>query len=586
MKLMRPALPAAVLFPVLWVFWAFLITQGVLAVGISLSHLTGIWWVAFLFSSVSTVLLFRSETDDGIKTAAIAGGIGLLLWLVFSAVAFFIHDFSWDGQAYHQEAILRLSGGWNPWARELQAIDTEHRDWINPYPKATWQVGALLFQLWGRIETAKAVAWLIGFSASGLGFLWAGRVAPLSPAPRLVWATFLLFAINPVVLCQWPTFQVDGVVTWCLAGLFWSLIAILLPEQSPLNRQTAIASYAVFTLLLCSVKFTGLVYAVYATAVLGAVYGWRVVKKQKTIPSARKLLIRGTIIATVSLLCLVNPYYHNIVRHGHFLWPVMGPHPKNVVGFQEHPDFLRQNRVVKFFWANNARSRNIAGFLTPEDPARYGKPVWKVPFSVSKSEIRPYVAPDVHIGGFGVWYGGVLILATGLIIVCAIRDTPYARALLYVWGAIWGSVLINPEAWWARYSPQAWWLVLLPIGVAIWAGRSFRLAGTGLVVLLFANVLFVGAVNAGGQLLCERALRQQFALLHGAPTGSWQIQWGMARSNRQRFAENGFANALVMESPEANTAGWYRAKLVRTDTAIWTNEASLANALESATPGK
>ncbi|MBC8134648.1 MAG: hypothetical protein H8F28_02020, partial [Fibrella sp.] len=109
MKSLRSALPAVTFFPVLWVFWAFSTTQFVLATGTSLHNRSYLWWVALLFSFGSTALLFRTARDNGIKTAGIAGGIGLLLWLVFSAVAFFVHDFSWDGQAYHQEAIIRLA---------------------------------------------------------------------------------------------------------------------------------------------------------------------------------------------------------------------------------------------------------------------------------------------------------------------------------------------------------------------------------------------------------------------------------------------------------------------------------------------
>ncbi len=587
MKSLRPALPAVVFFPALWVFATFFLTQCALAAGLSLSPAFGIiGGTAFLGTFALTAFLFRTETDNGVKTAGIAGGCALLLWLLFTAASLVVHDFSWDGQAYHQEAILRLADGWNPWARELRADETEHRDWINPYPKATWQVGAVLFGIVGRIESAKTAAWLIGFSATGFGFLWASRVAPRTPAPRLVWATALLFALNPVALCQWATFQVDGVVAWCLAGLFWSLLALLFPDQSPINRRAASVGYVIFTLLLSSVKFTGLVYAVYATVLLGSVYLGRILKtRQATLPRAKTIVAWGAVVAVVSLLCLTNPYFHNGARHGHFLWPVMGPHPKNVVGFQEHPDFLRQNRLVKFLWANNARARNIAGFLTPEDPDRYGKPVWKVPFSVSKSELRPYVAPDVHIGGFGVWYGGVLILASGLILVCAARDTPYARVSLGVWGAIWGSVLLNPEAWWARYSPQAWWLVLLPIAVAVYAGRPARLVAVALIALLSANTLLVAAVNTGGQILCERALSRQSALLRDAPPGSWRVEWGMARANRCRFAESGLPASDEADPARETAAGWHRVKLARTDTAIWTRDETLANALEGASPG-
>jgi len=182
-----------------------------------------------------------------------------------------------------------------------------------------------------------------------------------------------------------------------------------------------------------------------------------------------------------------------------------------------------------------------------------------------------------------VWYGGALLAATALLGLCMVRKTPGSRLALGIWVIIWGSVFINPEAWWVRYSPQGWWLVLIPLAASAVAPRPLRKAGIVLAVLLVVNVLFVGAINTAGQIVCERSYRRQNALLRAAKPGSWCIAWANARSNRRRFAEEGITFRVAPENI-ANKPGWFSAKLARTDTMVWTQDETLARAIKEASP--
>ncbi len=576
----RSFLPALFFLPLGWVFCSFVLTQILFALGVSLVGAQWVWAAALALSAACATRLFA-----GIETKAVAYAvtISVAAWLVLSGIAALVHDFSYDGQAYHQEAVIRLAEGWNPWWHPLTAEQTNQYQWLNGYPKITWQVGTLTFLIGGRLETAKVAMWLIGLSATGFTVLWACCVMPRTPAPALVGAIFLLLVMNPIALSQWATFQLDGFVYWCLLGMLCTLSSVAYPRYSPLLRREALVIFSLFTLSLAAAKFTGIVFAVYAVLVMGAV----LLYQRRTIPA---FSVPNGIFATVATvllvsICMIHPYIHNTTRYGHPLWPVLGPHPTDIIGYAEHPDFVRQNRIVKFLWANNARARNIAGFRTSADNARYGKPQWKIPFSLYRSEMRPYVAPDVHIGGFGPWYGGVLLAGTVLLIVCVVQNTPGARVGFGVWAVVWGSVLINPESWWVRYSPHGWWLVLIPLAVSVGASKPIRTGGCILAGLLLLNISFVGLINTGGQILCERSFARQNALLRAAPPGSWYVQWGNARSNRRRFAENGITANTVPVAAMASPSGWYQAKLARTDTIVWTRDKKLAQAILAQSPG-
>ena len=74
------------------------------------------------------------------------------------AGAALFHDVSWDGQVYHQPAVLALAGGWNPLHDgPLSLAERPDNLWINHYPKAAWVAQAILLRLTGSLEAAKGL---------------------------------------------------------------------------------------------------------------------------------------------------------------------------------------------------------------------------------------------------------------------------------------------------------------------------------------------------------------------------------------------------------------------------------------------
>ncbi|MCE5247419.1 hypothetical protein LLG88_10950 [bacterium] len=56
------------------------------------------------------------------------GAVCLLLLVAMSAMAgagaLWFVDTTWDGQEYHQEAVLQIEAGWNPWESALTPAQT------------------------------------------------------------------------------------------------------------------------------------------------------------------------------------------------------------------------------------------------------------------------------------------------------------------------------------------------------------------------------------------------------------------------------------------------------------------------------
>ena len=142
-------------------------------------------------------------------------------------------------------------------------------------------------------------------------------------------------------------------------------------------------------------------------------------------------------------------------------------------------------------------------------------PRWKVPFTVSKPELYIFFNTEPRYGGFGPWFGSVLVvtlvgyLLAGRVMVRRVWTAGGVLALLVALSA-----LLNPEAWWARLSPQFWLVpIILLAAVALGAQGWTRRAGAVLVFLLLANSALVAALSWGRAVEKNRTFREQMAQL-------------------------------------------------------------------------
>lgn len=276
--------------------------------------------------------------------------------------------------------------------------------------------------------------------------------------------------------------------------------------------------------LLVNVKFTGVPYAVMIGAAgAGAAWIWR------GMPAAIRQATPAALAVALGVLGAGwNPYVTNWRTKGHPLYPVYGAGAVDVMTINT-PDRMRgRNRFAKLGMSILAVSTNFDG------------PWLKAPFVVRPSELDIFVAPDVRGGGFGVFFSGALALAAVLLAALLARARREALPMLALAGAILGSVLANPEGWWARYAPQLW-LIPIALALAAWlAPRTSWRRGIGLLVLavLVIDAALVLGLNLAKNWPDDAALRAQLREL-AASRASVDVDFGAFISNRIRFQEAG-----------------------------------------------
>jgi hypothetical protein len=131
-----------------------------------------------------------------------------------------------------------------------------------------------------------------------------------------------------------------------------------------------------------------------------------------------------------------------------------------------------------------------------------GEPVeLKLPFTLTRHEVKVMGTPDPRTSGFGPLFALQLLLACAAAAL-AIRRSPQpiappARCLFVLSAAVVAMTAIFPEAWWARFVPFLW---IAPLFAALGAGVAAphsRLA-RGLVLAIAALAAFNAGVSLAG----------------------------------------------------------------------------------------
>jgi hypothetical protein len=432
-----------------------------------------------------------------------------------------LDDLSYDGQTHLSLAILRLREGWNPFGG-LLLPDVPPLTWLNHYPKASWIWAAGIDATFGNFQAGKAPNVVLAFAAGAAVFSAASVVARVP-----VWACFVfgaLAAANPVATVQMPTFYVDGqlasLVTVMAAGaLMW------------LRNRSALALLITCSAAFClaNVKFTGLVYAV----LLGlAIVAIGLLMRRRRLADALPVLACVMAVAWPGY----SPYLSNLMNGDHIFHPVMGKRPVDILSHITPVAFDGQSRWVKL---GRSLASETANACRECEPGRM-----KLPFVVRASEARGATFPDPRTGGFGPLFSAALLLAAMLLVVSVTSEAAVSATLAVSLVVLVGLVLINPEAWWARYVPQLW---LIPLTVALFLqnavlpalGRAVRVA---LLVVLVVNAAFMGVIATGYAAYSTRASRAQVANLSQAgPVYVANSSWVGAL---QRLRDGGVAYSM------------------------------------------
>jgi hypothetical protein len=484
------------------IFWLFFV-QFISSIALWLNH-SIIGWpslaLAFALSIFAATFLNRPRPAQ--KQAIVIGGALILLCGVIG-LSSLIHDFSFDGQDYHQQAVIELTHGWNPYFDS--PVEGSQALWVNSYPKGAWFIAAAITIATANIETGKAINLIYGLSA----FLLVLPAVMVLVRKNRLWAGCLagVAALNPVLGYQWLSYYLDSQI----GSIFLIIIAVIvLADRKAILLQPAVAIVMASLAMLINVKFTGLVFAcvtISLIAILAVIYGGRAYV-------LRILLGGGIAVALGVFIVGWNPYVSNIIRHGTLFYPLVGSDRVDIITSHGDREFLERDRISKLLLSTFARSHS----LMAKDLQGKNEIELKIPFTISTTELKYFATrQDTRIGGFGPLFGGGALLA--VLIFINLLFFKQSRREIMMFGAVSlaliATVLVVPEPWWARYVPQFWLLPPILILSGFFYGKNRLMLGvskfaTGVLLL---NCSLVWGAAIGGAALSEISLRNQLTHL-------------------------------------------------------------------------
>jgi hypothetical protein len=483
------------------------------------------------------------------NVTAIIGSI-----ILFIVVAGSFYDVSFDGQWYHQETVSYLNQGYNPAYQTLAVPSDEVNDvvnmcnpiWpgdipqvkqiyplknikyvaINNFSKGSEVIQAAIYQVTNRIETGKAMNFMLLMGAFFLCLSVLYRIPSISNTKK--WLLAILLAFNPIVIVQLLTFCVDG----NMGCLFLCLLAIACLIFSDNNKYYLFLLISIGSMAI-NIKYTGLAY----TVILGVgfiVILW-IYKKTEAV---KKVLIAGLIAFAIGLTCSgFNPYINNIITKGNIFY---GLEEIKIISFELTPPTIRNlNRVEKLAMSVLTHEGSFAAQKTA---------VWhipKVPFYFTKEDIAESYDSEQMLSGFGPFFGGAMLVAciVFLMAIIRIRKTKAFSYAMVVIIIVLITVLMIEDAWWVRYVPQFWLLPVIILCLSTFiATRSARIFSNVLYVSLGLSLVWA-SLNLFFNLVTTSRIDYQLQQLKktNAPIA---VQYSGCRgfkTNSIRFAEAGIA---------------------------------------------
>jgi hypothetical protein len=432
------------------------------------------------------------------------GGLTLILLFGSLLLSAFFYDFSWDGQWYHQTAIILIAHDWNPLSdpmRSFAGSQFHSQLWLRHYAKGPWYAAAAIFAATGRIELGKCIQWLI-LMAAFLGTLGACLSGGLRRSRALGIAAVV--AVNPVAVCELTTFLVDGVMA---SSLVLAVVATISALRQP--RPAVMATGVAASIVCINAKFTGLIYLCFLLAAVGL---WCFFEARRSW--ARLAWIAAGTLGIGACLWGYNPYITNtLYRHQPF-YPILGS--------ADYPSLAQQGNELNERWETpkNMVGRNLALrfaysiFGRPgNQPYREGKNaslMW--PFTARPHDLYTYTFQDPRIAALGPFFGGCFLLAVASGVWLLFKfDSSWRWMLLLASATIVASLLISKDCWWPRYGPQLWLLPIIPLVLAFREGSSrvhVRLTWA-LLALLLCNAVIVATVRFNWESRASLTLRHE-----------------------------------------------------------------------------
>ncbi len=461
-------------------------------ISISYMHLP----VAFVLSLIELHLINK----ENYKNILISSFIVLIVSVFSVNICGQIFDTSYDGNSYHKEAIGLLKNGWNPIYSSAESFgkkidyDAGHTIWIENYPKASWIIGATIYKITNNIETAKVFNLLILFIVF---FIIAYLINKYYKNKIFAILMPLAVCTLPILWQQLLSLYLDGFLGFILLLIIIYMYLLIKDE-----KKEYFFVMGCLLIIIINLKFTGLLYA--GLFCLGYYIVYLIKKiKNKEYKDIWQFTLKFILILIVSLLIVgSNSYVHNLVLHHNPLYPLIGKDKKDIMTPLQPKSFDTKSPIEKNFYSIFSYSANIGKFNN-------GEPELKKPFVKTYYE-QMQISEDTRIGGFGVYFSGILIISLLLIITYFIilivkkeYDDLIMLGIPFIITIL--CLFIIGETWWARYYPQLYFIPLMATFILFKNKHIYKILGTILLIMLFVNVysttrlMFLNKLPVSGQ---------------------------------------------------------------------------------------
>ncbi|MET3731534.1 hypothetical protein [Moheibacter stercoris] len=432
--------------------------------------------IAIILALVTTYFLYgKNDLKNYISSFLWAS----LILMISYFLSINYYDFSFDGMAYHQDAVVQLAEGWNP---IKEKTDSQYAIWLNHYQKGIEIMQANFYLISNKLESVKTINFLLLISCLLVVF------EAIKLTIKNTFSAFflaILASFSLIVISQLFTNYNDGLYYLLYISLVASMILVY---QHKTNFYWA--NLIMISILLCNIKFSTLPSFVVLVAVFLA---FIIYKKNWTF--IRPAVISLTIVFFAGIITTFNPLLTNINEGKHIFHPLMGTEKVDIIS-QVIPHYMSdQGKLERLKTAFFSEVTNI--YMMNEDRIPVQKS--KIPFTIQPGEIEFLHHYDLRLSGFGVFASGILLLSVLILIVYPLYMYIYKREvfqvnkekLLVLYTIVFGIIIttfINPEFWWARYVPQLWLINIIAL-VMIWDSKQyfFRALKFFLLFSLFFN---------------------------------------------------------------------------------------------------
>jgi hypothetical protein len=221
-------------------------------------------------------------------------------------------------------------------------------------------------------------------------------------------------------------------------------------------------------------------------------------------------VVRLTIVGLSAVFFAVgvigaSSYVKNYTQHGSPLYPLVGSNAADIMTHNQPASFGHKSGPHKFLEANLSSTGNLSysESLTKDDIAP------KVPFTIDIRELQVLGSdPDLRQAGYGVWFGGILVLSGivgGWLLFRGRKDRAQWPLVLLPVATVAVTALAFDNSWWARYLPQ---LYIVPVIVLVCLMHlRGKLVANVLAFLLLFNIALTASLVASYQSTYATAIK-------------------------------------------------------------------------------